>query len=128
QRRATSTPPGLLIQTPPGRSTVRSKRSHPGAHSGTSVVGPAPSVTDPDHCTACGVFLSVPLAANAGPASRSETRIDCNVLIWFTSVNFIHFRIGQRAVRTKPDHWLCNWTMGSLLKACGPVHDKATAI
>src|SRR6266496_480738 len=63
QRMATSTPPGLLFQTPSGRSTIKSKRSHAVvAHSGTSPDGVAPPTTVPDHSTACGVFFNVPSA------------------------------------------------------------------
>src|SRR5688572_21753561 len=49
QRSATCTPPGLLSQTPAGRLTVRSNRSHgTDAHSGTSPPGAASRKETPD--------------------------------------------------------------------------------
>src|SRR5438105_15094904 len=69
-RSATSTPPGLLLNAPFGRSTVRSNRSHhTAAHSGTSPLGAPSRSAVPDQSTGCAVFLSVAAPAGADVAS-----------------------------------------------------------
>jgi hypothetical protein len=79
---AISTPPSRFLQIPFGKAIGKSKRWHPGRHSGTSPVIPRPFSTDPDHSTAFEAFVSL-LSAPCMALATGKIRItaDKNLLI-----------------------------------------------